>query len=64
MPFAEEPTMVCAIDLFHKPGKTSVLAFLASYDPQFARYFSHTKPLGQLKQEAVDSLAGLMEWAL
>ena len=56
--------MVCGLDLFHKKGKTSMLAFVATVDRHFSCYVSKTKPMGQMHQEAVDSLTAIMEWAL
>ncbi len=64
IPFNQKPTMVCALDLFHKKGKTSILAFVASYDVYFSRYYSVTCPMRDIQQEAVDQLTSTMESAL
>lgn len=64
MPFLDKPTMICSLDLFHKAGKTSVLAFVASYERFFGRYFSVVSAQGNRSQEAVDQLKNMMLQAL
>ena len=56
--------MICGLDLYHKKGRSSYLAFVASCDPYFAQYLSYVRKTENEYQEAVDSLQQIMEKAL
>ena len=64
IPFSQSPTMICGLDLYHKKGRASYLAFVASGDQHFAQYFSYVRRCGTTNQEAVESLEAIMEEAL
>lgn len=65
LPFTAEPTMICGIDTYGKPGsKTQMLAFCATFNRTFTRYVSFLRTPQEncsLSMELVDCVKGAVE---
>lgn len=66
MPFFDDYTMVCGLDVYHNTGKKSqsVLAFCASINPRATKYWSSCKIQGNVGEEISNTLEQIISDAL